>query len=399
MSGKALTNFNELNCLEYGTLKVPYELMNKKFRATQRAIDQCNFHFQKEFSVVEQKLKDRAQPIPLSEVSECVQKLNKIVAQFKQDIELRVAGEISACEDLSRCVGHLSEANSAEETARHFFSEQRLNRFIVDHLLRTGHFASAQALADFVGLDIQAQRDVYHVAKQVEESLEQHDLGPCLCWIRDNRSRLHRIGSSLETEVRIQQCIELIKEGHTIGALKYVQIFFGSRSDIHGAQWAVNANLLHLMGLLALGKDSARSEHQPLLSDDRYQTLITLFRMENERIYKFSNKSPFSACLQAGIAVHKTPHCTKQPESRCIVCSSVFELSEGLPHTHLTNSKLFCAISSEPFDCEENRPMMLPNGFVYGEKSIRTRAVNNEFKCPRTLQVCSLEDLQRVYVF
>nr|CAD2205832.1 unnamed protein product [Meloidogyne enterolobii] len=149
------------------------------------------------------------------------------------------------------------------------------------------------------------------------------------------------------------------------------------------------------MGLIALGKDSSRSEHQPLLSDERYSTLIQLFRLENDRIYKFCTQSPFSACLQAGIAVHKTPQCKKDSNSRCIVCGSVFELSEGLPYTHLSNSRLFCAISGELFDCEDNRPMMLPNGHVYGEKSMRKLAKNNEFVCPRTLTVYSLDDIQR----
>ncbi|CAK5089468.1 unnamed protein product [Meloidogyne enterolobii] len=153
------------------------------------------------------------------------------------------------------------------------------------------------------------------------------------------------------------------------------------------------------MGLIALGKDSSRSEHQPLLSDERYSTLIQLFRLENDRIYKFCTQSPFSACLQAGIAVHKTPQCKKDSNSRCIVCSSVFELSEGLPYTHLSNSRLFCAISGELFDCEDNRPMMLPNGHVYGEKSMRKLAKNNEFVCPRTLTVYSLDDIQRVFLF
>uniref|UniRef100_A0A915NZ47 Uncharacterized protein n=1 Tax=Meloidogyne floridensis TaxID=298350 RepID=A0A915NZ47_9BILA len=247
----------------------------------------------------------------------------------------------------------------------------------------------------------------------VEESLRNKDLTFCLNWVRDNRSRLHRIGSRLETEVRIQHCVELVKSGRTADSLKYVQSFFGNKSDLHGVHWMANTNLLHvselavievlkmtrpgfwLMGLIALGKDSSRSEHQPLLSDERYSTLIQLFRLENDRIYKFCTQSPFSACLQAGIAVHKTPQCKKDSNSRCIVCSSVFELSEGLPYTHLSNSRLFCAISGELFDCEDNRPMMLPNGHVYGEKSMRKLAKNNEFVCPRTLTVYSLDDIQR----
>ena len=49
-------------------LKIPYELMNKKFRCTQRVIDQCIFHFHREFQLLEQKLKGRTQPISMNEV-------------------------------------------------------------------------------------------------------------------------------------------------------------------------------------------------------------------------------------------------------------------------------------------------------------------------------------------
>uniref|UniRef100_A0A914KP22 E3 ubiquitin-protein transferase MAEA n=2 Tax=Meloidogyne TaxID=189290 RepID=A0A914KP22_MELIC len=439
MSGKSLTTFNELNCLEYGTLKIPYELLNKKFRCTQRVIDQCIFHFQKEFELLEQKLKGRTQPICLNEVSNNISKLNKLITQFKDDVSQKLTEEIESGEVLNKQVEMLTQAGSSDSTVRKSFYDQRLNRFIVEHLLRTGYFETAQMLADYVGLDIQAQKSVYLVARQsnegydsdvcssllgcrtdfnplfstqflelsndprstglVEESLRNKDLTLCLNWVRDNRSRLHRIGSRLETEVRIQHCVELVKSGRTADSLKYVQSFFGNKSDLHGVHWMANTNLLHLMGLIALGKDSSRSEHQPLLSDERYSTLIQLFRLENDRIYKFCTQSPFSACLQAGIAVHKTPQCKKDSNSRCIVCSSVFELSEGLPYTHLSNSRLFCAISGELFDCEDNRPMMLPNGHVYGEKSMRKLAKNNEFVCPRTLTVYSLDDIQRVFLF
>jgi hypothetical protein len=43
--------------------------MNKKFRGTQRVIDQCHFHLQREFDQFEQKLKGRNQPVPISEVT------------------------------------------------------------------------------------------------------------------------------------------------------------------------------------------------------------------------------------------------------------------------------------------------------------------------------------------
>ncbi|KAF7637216.1 hypothetical protein Mgra_00003392 [Meloidogyne graminicola] len=380
MAGKSLTNFSELNCLEFGTLKIPYELMNKKFRCSQRIIDQCIFHFQKEFEILEQKLQGRAQPISLNEVSNNISKLNQLVTQFKDDIGQKLREEIEAGQDLDKQVEMLKQAGSSDSTVRKSFYDQRLNRFIVEHLLRIGYFETAQMLADYVGLDIQSQKGVYHVARQVEESLRNKDLSLCLNWVRDNRSRLHRIGSSLETEVRIQHCVELVKSGKIAESLKYVQSFFGSKTDLHGVQWMTNTNLLHLMGLIALGKDSSRSEHQPLLSDERYSTLIQLFKIENDRIYKFCTQSPFSACLQAGIAVHKTPQCKKDANSKCIVCSSVFALSEGLPYTHLSNSRLFCAISGEPFDGEDNRPMMLPNGLMSTKSAFEKLGLNKDPK-------------------
>jgi len=217
--------------------------------------------------------------------------------------------------------------------------------------------------------------------------------------------------SNFETEVRIQQCVELVKQEKTREALLYVRTHFGNNrkackccgrntfTNWNGQSENHTGNLLHLMGLIALGPTSTRKEHQALLSDSRYDELIDLFRHENAQIYQLSSQSPFSACLQAGIAVHKTPNCKHKSNSRCIVCNDVYELSEGLPVTHSSNSRLFCAISGEPYDEDSNRPMMLPNGHVYGEKSIRKIAQNNEFVCPKTLDVCSLDDLQRLYVF
>lgn len=49
-----------------------------------------------------------------------------------------------------------------------YFRKQRLNRFIIDHLLRTGYFETAQKLSDSVGMDFQSTKYVFHVAKQVE---------------------------------------------------------------------------------------------------------------------------------------------------------------------------------------------------------------------------------------
>ena len=47
---------------------------------------------------------------------------------------------------------------------------------------------------------------------------------------------------------------------------------------------------------------------------------------------------------------------------------------------------------------EENEPMMLPNGYVYGRKTINILTVNDHITCPRTKATFHAKDVKRVYV-
>ena len=53
---------------------------------------------------------------------------------------------------------------------------------------------------------------------------------------------------------------------------------------------------------------------------------------------------------------------------QCPVCSKHFnELGKTLPFAHHSQSYLICALSGEPMN-EHNPPLVLPNGYVYGQK-------------------------------
>lgn len=43
------------------------------------------------------------------------------------------------------------------------------------------------------------------------------------------------------------------------------------------------------------------------------------------------------------------------------------ELAAPLPFAHCSQSRLVCSISGKPLN-EYNQPMMMPNGYVYGEQ-------------------------------
>lgn len=61
---------------------------------------------------------------------------------------------------------------------------------------------------------------------------------------------------------------------------------------------------------------------------------------------------------------YKEDGTSKNPD--CPVCSkSLNKLAQPLPMAHCANSRLVCKISGEVMN-ENNPPMMLPNGYVYG---------------------------------
>lgn len=69
MSNRQSTPFietSEVTALEYSQLKVPYELLNKKFRAAQKTIDQHNYYFKKNVAALEAVTKDGSEPIPVT---------------------------------------------------------------------------------------------------------------------------------------------------------------------------------------------------------------------------------------------------------------------------------------------------------------------------------------------
>lgn len=63
--------------------------------------------------------------------------------------------------------------------------------------------------------------DVFLVSREVEQSLADHDTSKCLAWCHDNRSKLRKLKSSMEFNLRIQEFIELIRIDQKMEAVRY----------------------------------------------------------------------------------------------------------------------------------------------------------------------------------
>lgn len=263
-------------------------------------------------------------------------------------------------------------------------------------------------LSAYNDLDYLTNWTVFLKAKEVEDSLGNGDTSKWVEWCYDNRSKLRRTKSSLELKIRQQEFIELIRKGDRLEAVKYARKHF-SGQDVD--QWS--SELSSVMGLLAFDEKTSLEKYKEMFSSDRWKSLVDQFREENFRLFQLNNQSVFSACLQCGMSSMKTPKCYSNLNEigdcqetslgggkDCPVCTpEVKNLAQNLPYAHASQSRLVCAYSGEALN-ENNPPLMLPNGRVYGQKSILEIAAENDGKiiCPRTKQVFSLKDAERVYV-
>lgn len=73
------------------------------------------------------------------------------------------------------------------------WSRVRLNRLLVDYLLRSGYGESARALAREKGIEELVDLDVFVQCHKIKESLRQRNTQECLAWCAENRPMMRKI--------------------------------------------------------------------------------------------------------------------------------------------------------------------------------------------------------------
>ncbi|XP_016131886.1 macrophage erythroblast attacher isoform X3 [Sinocyclocheilus anshuiensis] len=313
----------------------------------------------------------------------------------------RKAAESIQAEDESaklckRRIEHLKEHSSDQPASVNVWKKKRMDRMMVEHLLRCGYYNTAVKLARQSGIEDLVNIEMFLTAKEVEESLEHQETATCLAWCHDNKSRLRKMKSCLEFSLRIQEFIELIRQNKRMDAVRHARKHF---SQAEGGQLD---EVRQVMGMLAFPSDTHISPYKDLLDPARWKMLIQQFRYDNYRLHQLGNNSVFTITLQAGLSAIKTPQCykddgtSKNPD--CPVCSkSLNKLAQPLPMAHCANSRLVCKISGEVMN-ENNPPMMLPNGYVYGYNSLLSIRQDDKVVCPRTKEVFNFSQAEKVYI-
>ncbi|KAL3864401.1 hypothetical protein ACJMK2_006087 [Sinanodonta woodiana] len=386
----------DIKSLEHPTLKVPYEILNKKFRAAQKNIDREVSRVQtagNEFEACLQK-----KEVTVGEVTVALDSMVEKLKMLKRKADESINEELEAARMIKRRVDHLKEADNLQESARPLWQKKRLDRMLVEFFLRAGYYNSALKLAQHSEIEDLTNIELFMTSKAIEESLTRRETGPCLNWCYENKSKLRKIKSTLEFNLRTQEFIELVRNDKRLEAVRHARKYLTCPSDDQ------LPDIQKVMGLLAFPSDTQLTHYKDLINPERWNDLVQQFRQENFKLHQLNSDSVFTVTLQAGLSALKTPHCYKSEASgknaECPVCSRhLNELGKELPYSHCANSKLICYISGQSLN-EHNPPMMLPNGYVYGYNALDAMATDNDGKviCPRTKEVFNFEDAEKVFV-
>lgn len=419
----------DIKSLEHPTLKVPYEILNKKFRMAQKSLDREVSHVTSSIGEVEKLLstEENQNETVKATLSQKLDTIKEQLMQMKSKSSDIISEEIEVSDTIKKRCQHLKKgcAESGGDVEMKAWRKTRLDRMMVEYLLRQGYYDSALQLAENSGVAHLSNTEVFLTAREVEESLVREELDKVMAWCHDNKSRLRKLKSSLEFQVRLQEYLELVKRGQKLEAVKHAKKFLCTETELEHLSVVQQA-----MGLLAFSSSTQIQPYKDLLDKSRWQSLIEQFRLENFRLHQLSAQCTFTVALQSGLAALKTPQCYKhnfvlsglpslgslqdsrslplplpmsgvsEKNPECPVCDpQLNSLALSLPSAHCSQSRLVCTMSGTAMN-ENNQPMMLPNGHVYGERALEAQALQNEGQviCPRTKEIYSFKDAEKVYI-
>lgn len=250
-------------------------------------------------------------------------------------------------------VSHLKELPlpGAEKTdpsaalRRKAWESMRLDRIIVDHLLRDGDHDLANMFANATGVSHLTDVDFFHAERDVVDALRRRDCAPALSWCDQHRAKLRRMKSRLEFRLRIAQFVELVRADDASAAVRHART--------HLAPWAhvETAELARVMACLAFrGGDTTCKRYADLFSPKAWDELVDVFRRESHALHALPCDSLLSTHLQAGLSALKVAHVPRGGADAStgtgdpLRVPAFRRLSESLPYAKHTHSKLVCAV-------------------------------------------------------
>ncbi|KAI1854499.1 hypothetical protein JX265_007632 [Neoarthrinium moseri] len=396
---------------DHPLLRIPLELLRKNFRS-------AHFELEKDKKNVVETLKETAtravnnEPPPTEDV---LKSLDAIIARMR-GVKRKLAASADEEQRLYRHetarVRHLAEIyamHTTDDVKYEVWSRTRLDRMLVDYMLRQGYGDSAQSLARERGIEDLVDVKTFEQMAQIRDSLRNGSVTEALAWCTagDTKKELRKMDSNLEFMLRYQQYIELVRPytpAKLSEAIKHAQRFLHPYRETHAAE------VRQACGLLAVPPHRAASypAYAALYAPQRWEALAELFVATHNRLLSLPSIPLLHLALTSGLSALKTPAChsaegahRQSAEGRanvaslasvCPVCSrELNDLARSVPYAHHTTSHV------------EHDLVLLPNGRAYGRERLDDYArkaglLDGQVKDLRTGEVFSEERLKKVYI-
>jgi macrophage erythroblast attacher len=175
-------------------LRLPYELLRKNFRS-------AHWTFEKDSTTVKSLLKDAATGSLNGKTSpdDVLKSLDTMLAKMrglKRKLSVYADEEARLYRQYDARVSHLQELISmqtVEDVKYESWSRQRLDRLLVDYLLRHGYSASATALADERQMRELVDIEPFMAMNRIRKSLEDGSVTEALAWCNENKKELRKM--------------------------------------------------------------------------------------------------------------------------------------------------------------------------------------------------------------
>ncbi|KAJ4991745.1 hypothetical protein SVAN01_02860 [Stagonosporopsis vannaccii] len=376
--------------LDQPLLRMPYELSRRNFKNAQRLIEHSTTSLTTALSATTKSASKPDDPTrTLESLDAMISKMQGLKRKLS-NLQEEEAKLHKAAKARLQHLQDLHDVQSLVDVKYDEWSRVRLSRLLVDYLLREGYASSAACLARSKGIEDLVDVDAFISCHKIERSLrEGMSTTLALEWCKEHGKELKKGGSLLEFELRLQQYIEMVRQGHESGVSSMdgefgregVSIGGGggeqklTEARAHAKKYLSTSGDFDLIrraaGLLAYRPWDEVEPYASLYSPSRWSHLASLFITTHHNLYSLPPRPLLHIALSAGLSALKTPAChsaftsssanaSSSTTTVCPICSTELnELARNVPYAHHTKSIV------------ENDPVVLPNGRIYGSERLR----------------------------
>ncbi|KAJ5661598.1 uncharacterized protein N7477_009214 [Penicillium maclennaniae] len=388
--------------LDQPLLRLPHELARRNFKTVQRSVER-----EKEYVIPALKEAANASLSNTHTPDQTLAALDAMISRMqglKRKMQSLQEEEKKIHTQSRKRIQHLETLHkipSLADVKYDQWSRVRLDRLLVDHMLRSGYSESAKQLAKDREIEDLVDLGVFTQCQRVVESLRRGETKEALQWCGENKAALKKSQHNLEFELRLQQYIEMVR---TKDIHKKVEAITHARKYLTLNAESQKDEVNQVAGLLVFTQDSRSEKYKTLFSPDRWKYLSDLFVQTHHELLSLPSQPLLHIALSAGLSALKTPLChsaytssssnsQSTSTSVCPICSTELnELARKMPYAHHSKSYV------------EGDAIVLPNGRVYGKSRLIEISKNvgsvetGQVKDPTTGEVFNENEMKKVYI-